>query len=127
MNSTLLDSLIDIDTNPTPSSGKVIKVVNENINVLNFNPNKDKLDLGDFSVHDMVTIETSRGVGFRDPSTNKTYTLVGIFLKDLTVDNFLPVASDHLREDIGAILAQSRGEVNTKLPDYQSRNPIFHT
>ena len=77
--------------------------------IAGFNPAKDKLDLGDVSVHNFIVVDTPEGVGFRSPWTGETAVLQGVSLGQLTVDNFAPIINDHLRQDLSGALAWERG------------------
>ena len=99
-----------VDTTPVSSDGKVFKIDTGGADITNFNPAADKIDVGGVSVHNFIIVDTPEGVGFRDIWQNKTQIISGIALKDLSADNFLPIANDHLREDIGGALTWERGE-----------------
>ncbi|MDJ0651033.1 MAG: Calx-beta domain-containing protein, partial [Xenococcaceae cyanobacterium MO_188.B19] len=103
-------------TNPptTPSNGQVVEVNENGADVLNFNPAKDQIDFGGYSVHSMIITETSRGVTFDNPWNDNEQTLVGISLKDLSVDNFKTIRNNHLREDVGGALAWETGNAVIK-------------
>ena len=94
----------------TPSNGRVIQVNENGADVLNFNPAVDKIDFGKYSVHSMIITETAKGVAFTSPWNNAEQVLVGISLKDLSIDNFKPIGNSHLREDVAGALAWSRSE-----------------
>ena len=76
--------------------------------IAGFNPAKDKLDLGDVSVHNFIVVDTPEGVGFRSPWTGETAVLQGVSLGQLTFDNFAPIINDHLRQDLSGALAWER-------------------
>ncbi len=94
----------------TSSTGQIIQVNENAANVLNFAPAVDKIDFGVYSVHSMIITEKPEGVTFTSPWNNAEQTLVGISLKDLSIDNFKPIGNSHLREDVAGALAWSRGE-----------------
>ena len=102
---------IDPPTPPTtPSNGQVIQVNENGADVLNFNPATDTIDFGVYSVHSMIITETAQGVAFTSPWNNAEQVLVGISLKDLSIDNFKTIGNAHLREDVAGALAWARGE-----------------
>jgi len=76
-----------------------------------FDPAKDKLDLGDNSVHAFIVVDTAEGVAFMDPWSGKQTLIVGVSLGQLTVDSFVPVQNDHLRQDLSGALAWEHGIV----------------
>ncbi|MCK0206706.1 cellulase family glycosylhydrolase [Starkeya koreensis] len=76
-----------------------------------FDPATDKLDLGDNSVHAFIVVDTPEGVAFMDPWSGKQTLIVGVSLGQLTVDSFVPVANDHLRQDLSGALAWEHGIV----------------
>ena len=99
---------------PTPTNGQIIQVNENAADVLNFDSAMDKIDFGNYSVHSMIITESSAGVSFRSPWNSSAQTLVGISLKDLSADNFLPIGNQHLREDVGGALAWSTGKAILK-------------
>ncbi|MGK7935906.1 MAG: Calx-beta domain-containing protein, partial [Xenococcaceae cyanobacterium] len=105
-------------TNPptptTPSNSQVVVVDENGADILNFNTATDKIDFGSYSVHSMIITEKPEGVTFDNPWNNNEQTLVGISLKDLSVDNFLPIANSHLREDVSGVLAWETGNAVIK-------------
>ncbi|MFC6495639.1 Calx-beta domain-containing protein [Ancylobacter dichloromethanicus] len=74
-----------------------------------FDPATDKLDLGSNSVHAFIVVDTAEGVAFMDPWTGKQTLIVGVSLGQLTVDSFVPVENDHLRQDLSGALAWEHG------------------
>ena len=101
---------IPINPTPTSSNGKVFVIDTDGVDIMNFDPAVDKIDVGGVSVHNFIIVDTPAGVGFRDIWQNKTQIISGVALKVLSADNFTAVANDHLREDIGGALAWERGE-----------------
>ncbi|WP_293222602.1 Calx-beta domain-containing protein, partial [Mycolicibacterium sp.] len=93
----------------TTSTGTVYNVTATGADVIGFNAAKDKLDLGDVSVHNFIVVDTPEGVGFRSPWTGETAIIQGVSLGQLTVDNFNPIINDHLRQDLSGALAWERG------------------
>lgn len=74
-----------------------------------FNPASDKLDLGPNSVHGYIVVDTAEGVAFMDPWSGKQTLIVGVSLGQLTVNSFVPVENDHLRQDLSGALAWEHG------------------
>ncbi|MBS9477709.1 Calx-beta domain-containing protein [Ancylobacter radicis] len=74
-----------------------------------FNPATDKLDLGSNSVHGYIVVDTAEGVAFMDPWSGKQTLIVGVSLGQLTVNSFVPVENDHLRQDLSGALAWEHG------------------
>ncbi len=89
--------------------GTMYKVTTTGADIVGFNPAKDKLDLGDVSVHSFIVVDTAEGVGFRNPWTGDTIIVQGVSLGQLTVDNFAPVLNDHLRQDLSGAMAWEHG------------------
>ena len=100
-------------TNTAPSTstsaGKTYTITAAGPDITGFNPAKDKLDLGDVSVHNFIVVDTPDGVGFRSPWTGETAILQGVSLGQLTVDNFTPIINDHLRQDLSGAMAWEHG------------------
>ncbi len=100
-------------TNTAPntgtSTGRTYTITAAGPDITGFNPAKDKLDLGDVSVHNFIVVDTPDGVGFRSPWTGETAILQGVSLGQLTVDNFTPIINDHLRQDLSGALAWEHG------------------
>ncbi|MCX6481773.1 MAG: cellulose binding domain-containing protein, partial [Mycobacterium sp.] len=94
---------------PVTSTGSTFSVTASGPDIVGFNPAKDKLDLGDVSVHNFIVVDTPEGVGFRSPWTGETAVLQGVSLGQLTVDNFAPIINDHLRQDLSGALAWEHG------------------
>ena len=94
---------------PVTSTGTTYNITATGPDIAGFNPAKDKLNLGDVSVHNFIVVDTPEGVGFRSPWTGETAVLQGVSLGQLTVDNFAPIINDHLRQDLSGALAWERG------------------
>ncbi|GLK84191.1 Calx-beta domain-containing protein [Ancylobacter defluvii] len=77
--------------------------------IQDFDPTRDKLDLGANSVHAFIVVDTPEGVAFRDPWSGREVLIAGISLGQLTVDSFVPVENDHLRQDLSGALAWEHG------------------
>ena len=91
------------------SSGTMYQVTTSGPDIVEFDPTRDKLDLGDASVHNFIVVDTPEGVGFRSPWTGDTLIVQGVSLGQLTVDSFAPIINDHLRQDLSGALAWERG------------------
>ena len=94
---------------PSTGTGTTYSITATGPDIVGFNPAKDKLDLGDVSVHNFIVVDTPEGVGFRSPWTGETAVLQGVSLGQLTVDNFAPIINDHLRQDLSGALAWEHG------------------
>ncbi|SFJ09152.1 Calx-beta domain-containing protein [Albimonas pacifica] len=90
-------------------AGTVFQVVQGGGDVIGFDPSRDKLDLGDVSVHNFIVVDTPAGAGFMDPWSGETTVIQGVSLGQLTVDSFLPVINDHLRQCLAGALAWAHG------------------
>ena len=99
----------DADSTNPGSPGTLYKVTTTGADIVGFDPAKDKLDLGDVSVHSFIVVDTPEGVGFRNPWTGDTIVLQGVSLGQLTIDNFAPVINDHLRQDLSGAMAWEHG------------------
>ena len=90
-------------------SGSVYQVSASGPDIVGIDPAKDKLDLGDVSVHNFIVVDTAEGVGFRNPWSGETAIIQGVSLGQLTVDSFTPIINDHLRQDLSGALAWEHG------------------
>ena len=93
----------------TATAGTIYHITTSGADIVGFDPAKDKLDLGDVSVHNFIVVDTPEGVGFRNPWSGETAVLQGVSLSQLTVDSFTPVINDHLRQDLSGALAWEQG------------------
>ncbi|MGP4054268.1 Calx-beta domain-containing protein [Mycobacterium sp. 4D054] len=91
------------------TSGTIHHVTTSGPDIVGFDPARDKLDLGEVSVHNFIVVDTPEGVGFRNPWSGETAVVKGVSLGQLTVDNFTPVINDHLRQDLSGALAWENG------------------
>lgn len=96
---------------PGAGTGTIYDVTTSGPDIIGFDPAKDKLNLGDVSVHDFIVVDTAQGVGFRSPWTGETSIVQGVSLGQLTIDSFTPVINDHLRQDLSGALAWEHGIV----------------
>ncbi|PRC58234.1 hypothetical protein C6A85_29520, partial [Mycobacterium sp. ITM-2017-0098] len=81
-------------------TGTIYQVVTSGPDIVGFDPAKDKLNLGDVSVHNFIVVDPAEGVGFRNPWSGETAIVKGVSLSQLTIDSFAPVINDHLRQDL---------------------------
>lgn len=77
--------------------------------IVDFDPARDKLDLGENSVHAFIVVDTAEGVAFMDPWSGREVLIAGVSLGQLTVDSFVPVQNAHLRQDLSGALAWEHG------------------
>jgi len=106
---TATGSITNTPVAPITSTGTTYNITATGPDIIGFNPAKDKLDLGDVSVHNFIVVDTPDGVGFRSPWTGETAVLQGVSLGQLTVDNFASIINDHLRQDLSGALAWEHG------------------
>ena len=95
----------------TTTTGRIFTVTTTGADITGFDPARDKLDLGGVSVHNFIVVDTPAGVGFLDPWSGETVVVVGVSLGQLTIDSFLPVENDHLRQCLSGALAWEHGVV----------------
>jgi chitinase len=93
----------------TTTEGKIYSVDPAGADIVGFDPAHDKLDLGDFSVHNFIVVDTATGVGFLDPWSGDMIVVQGVSLGQLTIDSFMPVTNDHLRQCLSGALAWEQG------------------
>ena len=74
----------------TAATGTIHQVTTAGPDITGFDPARDKLDLGDVSVHNFIVVDTPEGVGFRNPWSGETAIVAGVSLGQLTVDSFTP-------------------------------------
>ncbi|MEM8808219.1 MAG: expansin EXLX1 family cellulose-binding protein, partial [Cyanobacteria bacterium P01_G01_bin.38] len=78
--------------------------------ITDFDPSKDRVDVGTDSIHTQIPIDTPDGLVFQDMfNPNRSLMLVGVNLKDLQAGNFAPIADAHLQQDLSAALAWENG------------------
>lgn len=74
--------------------------------VTDFDPTKDRIDVGMESIHVQIMIDGPDGLVFENMfNSNSILILEGIFLKDLQWFNFAPIADGHFQQDVSAVLA----------------------
>ncbi len=93
----------------TATAGRVFAVDTAAADIVGFDPARDKLDLGEVSVHNFIVVDTPAGVGFMNPWSGETIVVQGVGLGQLTIDSFLPVTNDHLRQCLSGALAWEHG------------------
>ncbi|MGD9623014.1 Calx-beta domain-containing protein, partial [Mycolicibacterium sp.] len=99
----------DPDPDPQPGDGTIYLVSTSGPDITDFDPARDKLNLGDVSVHNFIVIDTPEGVGFMSPWSGESMIVRGVSLGQLTVDSFTPILNDHLRQDLSGALAWEHG------------------
>ena len=97
------------DPDPQPGDGTIYQVSTSGPDITDFDPARDKLNLGDVSVHNFIVVDTPEGVGFMSPWSGETMIVTGVSLGQLTVDSFTPILNDHLRQDLSGALAWEQG------------------
>ncbi len=97
--------MADINT----TNGRIFQISTTGADIVGFDPAKDKLDLGDVTVHNCIVIDTPQGVGFLNPWSGESVIVIGVSLAQLTIDSFMPVINDHLRQDLSGALAWEHG------------------
>ncbi|WP_205666092.1 Calx-beta domain-containing protein [Aquabacter cavernae] len=90
-------------------TGRIFQISTTGADIVGFDPARDKLDLGDVSVHNCIVVDTPEGVGFMNPWSGEMAVVVGVSLGQLTIDSFVPVINDHLRQDLSGALAWEQG------------------
>ncbi len=56
-----------------------------------------------------IVVDTPTGVGFMNPWSGEMAIVVGVSLGQLTIDSFVPIQNDHLRQDLSGALAWEHG------------------
>ncbi len=109
-------SLIDVQTlqadydmrsdSLLPGGTTYSRPLSSSLVVPDFDPTKDRVDLGMESIHVQIVIDSPDGLLFQNMfNPNLTLLLEGISLKDLQWFNFAPIADGHLQQDLSAALA----------------------
>ncbi|WP_084539781.1 Calx-beta domain-containing protein [Azorhizobium doebereinerae] len=91
------------------TEGRIFTVSTSGADIVGFDPARDKLDLGDNSVHNFIVVDTPTGVGFMNPWSGETCVILGVSLAQLTIDSFVPIVNDHLRQTLSGALAWEHG------------------
>ncbi len=83
-----------------------VRSTSENQTITNFDPTKDKIDVGQQSIHTQIMLDSPDGLTFENMfNPNGKLILQGINLVDLKWFNFEPIADAHFQQDISAALA----------------------
>ena len=92
-------------------SGRIFDLSPNGPDIVGFDPTRDRLDAGNFSVHSFIVVDTPQGVGFRSPWNTDIELIQGVNLATLGTEDFMPIDNLHLREDISGALAWEDGIV----------------
>ncbi len=111
-------------SNQAASTGRVFAVNPCGPDIVGFDPARDKLDLGDYSVHNFIIVDTPQGVGFMNPWSGDVAIVQGVSLGQLTIDSFTPIQNDHLRQDVSGALAWEHGIVQAPHTVYARSHEI---
>ncbi|NQW53970.1 MAG: cellulose binding domain-containing protein [Rhodospirillales bacterium] len=95
--------------NVASATGKIFQITSDGADITGFDPARDKLDLGPVTVHNGIIVDTPTGVGIMNPWSGEVAVVVGVSLGQLTIDNFVPIVNDHLRECLSGALAWEHG------------------
>ncbi|MDE1569445.1 Calx-beta domain-containing protein [Aquabacter sp. P-9] len=112
------------ESNQATSTGRVFAVHPGGADIVGFDPARDKLDLGDYSVHNFIIVDTPQGVGFMNPWSGEVAIVQGVSLGQLTIDSFTPIINDHLRQDVSGALAWEHGIVQAPHTVYARSHEI---
>ena len=88
--------------------GRVYVIGSSRADRTDFDPLVDRLDLGHHSAHSIIFGKHETGeVAFFNPwsSAPEFQSLANVGYEQLTVDNFVPIADEHLRQDVGGVLS----------------------
>ncbi len=92
--------------------GKVFPVNPAGPDISNFNPDEDRLDFGDISVHNLILGKLESGeIAIVNPwAWTPEYQVVkNRSFTDLSIHNYGVVANEHLRQDIGGVVSWEQG------------------
>jgi chitinase len=95
--------------NEAGATGRIFQITSDGADITGFDPARDKLDLGPVTVHNGNVVDTPTGVGIMNPWLGEVAVVVGVSLGQLTIDNFVPIINDHLRECLSGALAWEHG------------------
>jgi len=95
--------------NEAGATGRIFQITSDGADITGFDPARDKLDLGPVTVHNGIIVDTPTGVGIMNPWSGEVAVVVGVSLGQLTIDNFVPIINDHLRECLSGALAWEQG------------------
>lgn len=105
----------NVNTDPLAEGGQTFYSDGTTQRITNFDPTKDKVDIGTDSIHNQIPIDSPEGLVVQNMfNPSRSLTLVGINLKDLRAENFNPIADAHLQQDLSAALAWENGTGNTR-------------
>ncbi|MEM9485042.1 MAG: cellulose-binding domain-containing protein, partial [Cyanobacteria bacterium P01_F01_bin.116] len=91
----------NVNTDPLAEGGRTFYSDGTTQRITNFDPSKDKVDIGTDSIHNQIPIDTPDGLVFQNMfNPNRSLTLVGINLEDLRAENFNPISDAHLQQDL---------------------------
>lgn len=89
-----------------PGGTTYLRPTSSTLVVSDFDPTKDRVDVGIESIHVQIVIDGPDGLTFQNMfNPNLALILEGIFLKDLQWFNFAPILDGHLQQDLSAALA----------------------
>ena len=109
MNASGYDTALEASAVTTNDGGQTYFVGTTSV-VTDFDPAVDRLDLGSDSIHNQIPVDSAEGLVFLHMFDDNKSTLVeGVYLEDLTADNFAPIADAHLQQDLSAALAYENG------------------
>lgn len=78
--------------------------------ITSFDVDRDELDFGDISVHNMIITKSPGGEPIIDnPWWDDMQIVQGVQLDDLSIENFGIVGNEHFRQDIGGVLSWELG------------------
>ncbi|MCC8429963.1 cellulose binding domain-containing protein [Reyranella aquatilis] len=95
--------------NEAGATGRIFQITSDGADITGFDPARDKLDLGPVTVHNGIIVDTPTGVGIMNPWSGEIAVVVGVSLGQLTIDSFVPIINDHLRECVSGALAWEHG------------------
>ena len=102
----------DSDSGLGDLNGNVFPVNPAAADIVNFNPDADRLDFGDISVHNLILGKLETGeIAIVNPwAWNPEYQVVkDRSFTDLSIHNYGVVANEHLRQDIGGVVSWEQG------------------
>ena len=95
--------------NEAGATERIFQITSDGADITGFDPARDKLDLGPVTVHNGIIVDTPTGVGIMNPWSGEIAVVVGVSLGQLTIDSFVPIINDHLRECVSGALAWEHG------------------
>ena len=89
-----------------PGGTVYVRPTSTTLTVTDFDPARDKIDVGPESIHTQIMMDGPNGLVFENMfNQNAALIIEGIFLKDLKWFNFEPIQDAHLQQDLSATLA----------------------